>query len=211
MRALQLVQWNIFIQREVNSLPDLPREFWPCVHSCTCFRRGKALMSHNCDLRDAKNPYDLLKRTSTFLPGNTRVWEKESSSPSPYTVRVPDCADARFGSHLCYTFGWRSTCSPPWPAAIQNGDWSAQKLCMEEKKKERTRVSQRYASIKQIISHESPLQKAIHSLGAWCQRSCSYNILGLFSLFLTPCIACVGRPSMPLILSTTNLDSNTDS
>lgn len=38
----QLVQWNIFIQREVNNPPNLPREDWPPLYSCICFRGSKA-------------------------------------------------------------------------------------------------------------------------------------------------------------------------
>lgn len=117
-----------------------------------------------------KNPYGLLKKPMYIPTWQHRVWEKETPSFSPYTVGIPDCADAMFGSRLCYTSGWKQTCSPPWPAAIQNGDWSAQKLWTWERKKERTRVRWKYSSIKQIISHESQLQKPIHSLGAQCQK-----------------------------------------
>lgn len=82
-KKIQLAQWNIFIQREVNNLPKLPREDQPRVYSCTRFRGSKASTGQNCDLMDAKNPYALLKRTSTFLPGNTEYGKRNSHHPLP--------------------------------------------------------------------------------------------------------------------------------
>lgn len=100
----QLVQWNIFIQREVNNPPNLPREDWPPLYSCICFRGSKASNRLELWLDGCKKSICSAEKNTYIPTWQHRVWEKEPPSFLPSTVGIPDCADARFGSHLCYTF-----------------------------------------------------------------------------------------------------------
>lgn len=109
----------------------------------------------------------------------------------PWRVGIPGCADARSGSHPWYTCGWREICNPPWPAATQNGGWSAQKLYAGETKEKSQPDSYFHSANNNSWISAAETNTWCWSLmpengiQSWIIFSCSYNIPGVFSLFLT--------------------------